>query len=187
MSLPRKEGTEIGDLLKNAAAEVHSSLEIFAQNNFSQTSCVIQFSPTDEFYVDLTKQVEYKLNIETKLEMARCILRRMLKHIFKETGFACSAGVSTSRLRAKLAVEQDRPRGVSVLHPDDWDAFLDAREIKTVPGLKKTLGKQLTDKFGIRLMKDLRVISDKDLVEIGRIKGKQLETLGKIFSGDFVT
>ncbi len=53
----------------------------------------------------------------------------MLDDIFLKTGLTVSAGLSTSRFKAKMTLEKcTRPSGgVACLNPNDYDGFLGSR------------------------------------------------------------
>lgn len=54
----------------------------------------------------------------------RSLARLIQKSIFDATGLTCSIGVAPNKLIAKMASELDKPRGISIVMPDDLQALI---------------------------------------------------------------
>ncbi|GAB3498130.1 hypothetical protein GCM10027399_22890 [Curvibacter fontanus] len=54
----------------------------------------------------------------------RSLARLIQKSIFDATGLTCSIGVAPNKLIAKMASEFDKPRGISIVMPDDLQALI---------------------------------------------------------------
>lgn len=95
----------------------------------------------DEAYLDVTRD---KMGIGSATATARLIRRR----IFEETGLTASAGVSYNKFIAKLASDQNKPDGLTVIAPGKGAAFVQTLSIRRFHGIGPvTAGKM--EKLGI--------------------------------------
>jgi Nucleotidyltransferase/DNA polymerase involved in DNA repair len=71
-----------------------------------------------------------------------------------ETGLTCSVGIAPVRFLAKIASDFHKPDGLTVIHPQDVRAFLDALPVQKIPGVGgKTL--ETLAGLGVRLAGDV--------------------------------
>lgn len=111
----------------------------------------------DEAYLDVTKN---HLDSKSAIKVAKCIQH----DIFNELHLTCSAGVSYNKFLAKLASDYQKPRGLTVIRPEDAQVFLDALPIEKFHGVgKKTIPKM--HELGIYTGKDLANQSEMDLIQ----------------------
>lgn len=85
-----------------------------------------------------------------------------------ELGVTCSIGVGTSKAVAKIASDQNKPHGISVIYPGDEQAFFSPLPIKTMSGIGSVAQSKLM-RYGIHTLGDL---SQADLVLLKGIFGK---------------
>lgn len=89
----------------------------------------------DEAYLDVTENKEGYLSA---IKVARLIQ----KEVWQEVRLTCSAGVSYNKFLAKLASDYQKPRGITVITPDEAVDFLKAMPIEKFHGIgKKTVPK----------------------------------------------
>lgn len=115
----------------------------------------------DEAYLDVTEN-KYGETSATRLA------RRIQREIFQQTGLTASAGVSYNKFLAKVASDLKKPAGLSVITPQEAQAFLDALPVGKFHGIGKVSAARLTG-MNIRTGHDLRQL---DATTLGSLFGK---------------
>lgn len=114
---------------------------------FRRYTDIIEPVSIDEAYLDVTIN---KINSKSAIRIAKLIQY----DIWNELHLTCSAGVSYNKFLAKLASDFQKPKGLTVVMPDDAEAFLKALPIEAFHGVgKKTVPK----------MHDLGIYTGEDL------------------------
>ncbi|MDE2617400.1 MAG: DNA polymerase IV [Burkholderiales bacterium] len=72
----------------------------------------------DEVYIDFTEVPG------GQRDGGRSLARLIQKSIFDATGLTCSIGVAPNKLIAKMASEFNKPKGISIVMPDDLQALI---------------------------------------------------------------
>lgn len=102
---------------------------------------------TDEAYLELT---EITLNFEKAYEIANNIQ----KEVFKKIGITISIGIAPTKSLAKIASDENKPNGITIVKPEKIFDFLKEKDITRIPGIgKKT--KVYYVKKGIRKIGDI--------------------------------
>jgi DNA polymerase-4 len=96
----------------------------------SKYSPVVEMASVDEAYIDLA-------GTERLHGPALAAADKLSREITSTTGLPCSVGVGTSRLIAKVASEQAKPRGLVWVAPGSEDAFLAPLSVRRIPGIGK--------------------------------------------------
>ncbi|MFV0559855.1 MAG: DNA polymerase IV [Enterococcus sp.] len=110
----------------------------------------------DEAYLDVTIN---KVKKHSAIEIARMIQ----KDIWEEVHLTCSAGVSYNKFLAKLSSDFRKPRGLTVVMPQDAVAFLKKLPIEKFHGVgKKTVPKM--NELGVFTGADLYELSEMTLI-----------------------
>src|SRR5207244_9910134 len=81
----------------------------------------------DEAYLDLSSLGSF----EAAVERARALKRE----IAEREGLTCSVGLAPNKLVAKIASDFKKPDGLTVVAPDQVQAFLDPMSNRVIPGL----------------------------------------------------
>jgi DNA polymerase IV len=68
---------------------------------------------------------------------------KLLRDITKQTGLPCSGGLATTRLVAKVASDQAKPRGLVWVAPGREESFLAPLPIRKIPGIGKVTERAL--------------------------------------------
>ncbi|CAN5400270.1 DNA polymerase IV [soil metagenome] len=111
----------------------------------------------DEAYLDVTEN--------HKNNPSATMIARDIKHaILKETELVASAGVSFNKFLAKIASDLDKPDGLSVIHPDEAEAFIENLPIGKFYGVGKATLKKM-ESLGIHNGGELRQWEETDLVK----------------------
>jgi nucleotidyltransferase/DNA polymerase involved in DNA repair len=110
----------------------------------------------DEAYLDLSSLAGF----EAAAERARAVKRE----VAEREGLTCSIGVGPNKLVAKIASDFQKPDGLTIVRPEDVQAFLDPMGIRVIPGIGPKTEAELNER-GIRTVSDLRGLERAQLVE----------------------
>ena len=132
---------------------------------FRDVTPLVEGLSLDEAFLDVTASVAL---FGSPIEIARSIKQRILD----ETQLTASVGVAENKLVAKIASDLDKPDGLTVVYPADYEARLDPLPVSVIPGIgKKTL--ERLDGTGIETVRDLRLAEDRVLRPVfGRFSQK---------------
>ncbi len=111
----------------------------------------------DEAFLDVT---ENKKGITLAVDIAREIKQRILD----TTGLTASAGVSYCKFLAKIASDWRKPNGLTVIHPDRAQEFIDQLHVDRIWGVGHKTADHM-HRLGIFTGYDLRRSSEAHLVE----------------------
>jgi len=103
----------------------------------------------DEAYLDLSSLASF----EAAVDRARTLKRE----IAEREGLTCSVGLGPNKLVAKIASDFKKPDGMTVVAPEDVQAFLDPMGIRVIPGIGPKTEAELHER-GIRTVRDLRAL-----------------------------
>jgi DNA polymerase-4 len=109
----------------------------------------------DEAFLDVT---ENKAGIEFATQVARAIL----SEIRKRTELTASAGVSYNKFLAKVASDVNKPAGLTVVTPEQAEAFIAELPIRRFHGVGRVTEKRMLAR-GIATGADLRQRSEEEL------------------------
>ncbi len=159
----KKEGKpEVVFLGVNFADYEKVSLEIM--EIIHKYSSLVEEASIDEAYFDLSYAGSY--------EAAEEIAKKIKKEIKRKEKLTASVGIGPNKLIAKIASDKNKPDGLTVIGSDNEERniklaeiFLKDLPIRKIPGIGPKTEK-LFDKLGIRLVKDLKKFSKKELEKI---------------------
>lgn len=137
------------DVYKEVSNQIR---EIF----FEYTDLVEPLS-LDEAYLDVTEN--HKNNPSATL-----IARQIKQEILAKTELVASAGVSFNKFLAKIASDLDKPDGLSIIHPNKAEMFIEELPIGKFYGVGKAT-RQKMESLGIRTGADLKEWEEIDLVK----------------------
>ena len=124
-------------------------------------SPAIEPASIDEAYLDLTEIAGSSIE-------AIQICRDLKKEIKEKEKLTCSIGLAKNKLLAKIASDQQKPDGLTIVVPDETEQFLDPLPMRVIPGIgPKT--QILFEKEGLKLVKDLKKLSQ---IELKSMLGK---------------
>lgn len=115
---------------------------------FHEYTDLIEPISLDEAFLDVTQN---KKGIELAVDIAREIKEK----IRQQLQLTASAGVSYNKFLAKIASDQRKPDGLTVIHPDRAQAFIDTLHIEKFWGVGPRTTEHL-HRLGIFTGKDLR-------------------------------
>src|SRR6202163_4199369 len=101
--------------------------------NFSP---IVEMASVDEAYLDLS-------GTERLYGPPLAAADKLLRTITRQTGLPCSGGLATTRLTAKVASDQGKPRGLVWVAPGREEIFLAPLPIRKIPGIGKVTERAL--------------------------------------------
>ncbi|MCL6481698.1 MAG: DNA polymerase IV [Firmicutes bacterium] len=110
-------------------------------------SPVVEMVSIDEAYLDLT-------GTERLLGPPLAVADRLRREIWSQTGLPCSMGLARTRLVAKVASDQAKPRGLLWVPPGAEAAFLASLPVGKIPGIGRVTEAALA-RLGIRTVGEL--------------------------------
>ena len=124
---------------------------------FARYTDLIEPMSIDEAYLDVTVN---KKGIKSAVKIAK-----LIQHdIWKELGLTSSAGVSYNKFLAKMASDFEKPRGLTVVLPEEAQAFLAPLPIEKFHGVGKKTVERLHE-MGIYKGEDLLEVDEMVLID----------------------
>jgi DNA polymerase-4 len=120
-------------------------------------SPIVEMASIDEAYVDLT-------GTERLHGPPLAATHKLLREITRTTSLPCSGGLGATRLVAKIASDQAKPRGLVWVAPGSEEAFLAPLSVRRIPGIGKVTESALKG-MGIENVRQLQGISLEKLEE----------------------
>lgn len=112
-------------------------------------SPIVEMASIDEAYVNLR-------GTERLLGPALAASHKLLTEITATTGLPCSGGLGSTRLVAKVASDQAKPRGLVWVPAGSEEQFLAPLSVRRIPGIGKVTEAAL-NKFGIETVAHLQM------------------------------
>jgi len=126
-----------------------------------QTTLVMQQTSVDEAFMDLSHLSEW----QDVVDQAYCLQSR----VREEVGLSASLGVASNKLVAKVASEQGKPGGVTVVPPGEEEVFLAPLSVRVLWGIGPVTAHRL-GQLGVTSVGELaRVPEDELCRHFGRL------------------
>ncbi len=119
----------------------------------------------DEAFLDITPT---RANREHPMRVARRIQQRV-----GELGITCSIGLGESKAVAKIASNQNKPRGLTVVYPGRAAEFLAPLPVKEMSGIGPVAQKRLQS-FNLRTLGD---VANADVAILRQVFGKNAQLM----------
>lgn len=142
----------------------------------------------DEAFLDLTKacnirtlQANGQWEFTDPWEEASRIVKEIKLRMKTEVGdwIRCSAGVSYSKLVAKIASDLQKPDGLTIVRPEDRDSLYQRLALDDIPGIGRRMKRNL-GQLGIKTLLNLRDYPLSKLVAHYGIQGYHLHSMGQL-------
>jgi len=127
---------------------------------------------TDEAYLELTE-------ITKDYGEAERIAKEIQKEVFKNVGVTISIGIAPTKSLAKIASDENKPNGITIIKPDTITNFLKDMDITRIPGIGKK-SKVCFYKKGIKKIGD---IIDTPLPKMIELFGKHGKWIWNVANG----
>ncbi|MHA1148135.1 MAG: DNA polymerase IV [Promethearchaeota archaeon] len=128
-----------GEKYLKASKEVMNILRTYSKD--------FQRLGADEAYLEFTEIIsDYK--------EAYIIAKEIQEEIFENVGITISIGIAPTKSIAKIASDENKPNGITVVKPEDITEFLENMNITRIPGIGKK-SKIHYNKKGIKTIGDI--------------------------------
>lgn len=124
---------------------------------FKKYTDLVEPLSIDEAYLDVTKN---HFGIKSAIKVAKLIQY----DIWAELALTCSAGISYNKFIAKLASDYEKPKGLTVITPDEAENFLKRLPIEKFYGVGKKSVQELHS-MGVFTGEDLLSVSEMELID----------------------
>jgi DNA polymerase IV len=114
-------------------------------------SPIVEIASIDEAYLDLS-------GTQRLLGPPLAAAHKLLREITATTGLPCSGGLASTRLVAKVASEQAKPRGLVWVPSGSEGAFLEPLAVRRIPGIGRVTEAALKN-LGIERVGQLQTLS----------------------------
>ena len=141
--------------------EVYEQVSSQIMGIFREFTHKIEPLSIDEAFLDVTENL-------VGLNSATDIARNIKLRIEQETDLTSSAGVSYNKFLAKIASDIQKPNGLTVVKPEEADAFIEKLPIEKFFGIGKVTAEKM-HRYGIHTGKELK---NRELHELIRLFGK---------------
>jgi DNA polymerase IV (DinB-like DNA polymerase) len=126
----------------------------------------IEAASVDEAYADLSDHGSYAAAVDT--------MNTVKDRIQDQEAVTASVGIAPNKLIAKMASDRDKPDGMTVIKPDQVDAFLTGMPVDELHGVGDKTAAALRD-MGAETVDGLRDIPVQQLIDrFGEARGVQL-------------
>lgn len=141
----------------------------------------------DEAFLDLTKSCNIKIKKHGQWipanpwEEAQRIVLEIKRRMITEVGdwITCSAGISYSKLLAKIASDLQKPNGLVVVTPADKSKLYKRLQLDDIPGIGARMKNNLAE-LGIDTLEQLRDYPLSRLVAMYGIQGYHIHCMGQL-------
>lgn len=124
---------------------------------FARYTSLIEPLSLDEAYLDVT-------DCDRLQGSATLIARDISAAVQAELGITVSAGVAPNKFLAKVASDWQKPAGITVVTPDEVDAFSAALPVSKIPGVGPVTAQRMAA-AGLHTCADLRGVDLAELVQ----------------------
>lgn len=126
----------------------------------------IEVASIDEAYLDLSSSGSYADAVQE--------MRRLKQEIKADTGVTASTGIGPNKLVAKMASDQDKPDGLTVVTPENVQDFLANLPVRELYGVGPKTAQRL-ESMNVTVIGDLAETAVQRLIEMfGEAKGVSL-------------
>jgi len=122
---------------------------------FRDLTPLVQPASLDEAYLDVSEQLE-------RWGSATAVAREIRRRVREERRLTVSVGVGPNRLVAKIASDFQKPDGLTVVRPDQVEAFLAPLPVRRLHGVGPATERALAE-LGVGTVADLRKLTVEEL------------------------
>ena len=144
----------------------YSEMSEKAMQVMKDSADVFEYVGRDEAYLDVTKRTE------GSFERASHLAQQIKNSIRDRVKLSCSIGISSNKLISKIASDFQKPDGLTIVHPDKTEAFLDQLKIRKIPGI----GKKTEERFLEMSMETIQDLKKLDIFTLNKEFGRKSGT-----------
>ncbi len=145
--------------------EYYDEISSRIMNIFRTYATELEQVSIDEAYLDVTEQVA------GSFEKARDYAQKIKADVKSQVGISFTIGVGSNKIVAKIACDSQKPDGLTIVRPEDAQAFLAPMPVDSLLGVgKKTMARM--EQMGIKTIGDLAKYDCQVLIEVfGKVLG----------------
>ena len=128
--------------------EIYRAVSAQIHDVFRRYTDIVEPVALDEAYLDVTEN-------KRGLPYASTVAQSIRREILTETNLTASAGVSINKFLAKIASGENKPNGMTVILPEDAEAFVESLPIEDFHGIGKVTAAKMHS-LGIQTGADLK-------------------------------
>ncbi len=148
----------------------YKEVSVHVMSILSSFSPVIEQVSIDEAFMDVAG-CESMFGTPTEIGV------KIKQKIKSDVHLTCSVGIAPLKFLAKIASDMDKPDGLTVIAPDEVDAFIKTLPVSKISGVGKQTARHL-EKMGIVILGDVkRYTREKIVARLGKY-GNRLYELG---------
>ena len=125
---------------------------------------IFEYVGRDEAYLDVTKRTSQSFKNASHLAQQ---LKNSLRTTMK---LSSTIGVSSNKLISKIASGYRKPDGLTIIEPQDIEAFLDPLPVRTIPGI----GKKTEEKFTEMKIETIAQLRNIDVFTLNGLFGRKI-------------
>ncbi len=114
----------------------------------------------DEAYLEIKNYELRSKNYEW--ERAEKIAKGIKKWVKEKQGLTCSVGIGPNKLIAKMAAQENKPDGLTVIKTEEVEKFLEPKSVRELPSIGPKAEIQL-NRIGVKTISDLKKLSEERL------------------------
>ncbi len=127
---------------------------------------IVEQASIDEAYFELSNEKPREKKSKTNPWLrAEAEAQKIKAEIKQKFGLTASIGIGPNKLIAKIAAGTKKPDGLTVIHPDEVQTFLDGQPVGVIPGIGPKTQETLRA-HRVESVYDLRQISQEKLVAL---------------------
>jgi len=132
---------------------------------FSGYASSLEQVSVDEAYLDVTEKVE------GSFEKARDYSLKIKANVKNQVGISFSVGVGPNKIIAKIACDSQKPNGLTIVKPEEAQAFLEPLDVDRLLGVGKKTSVKMAE-LGIKTIGELARYDCQRLIEVfGKVIG----------------
>ncbi|MCL5876817.1 MAG: DNA polymerase IV [Candidatus Bathyarchaeota archaeon] len=139
--------------------EYYDEISNKIMNIFRTYAAAIEQVSVDEAYLDVTEQVE------GSFEKARDYALKIKADVKAQVGISFTIGVGPNKLVAKIACDSQKPDGLTIIKPEEAEAFLAPLPVDRLLGVGKKTTVRM-EQMGIKTISDLARYDCQVLIEV---------------------
>ena len=124
---------------------------------------IFEYVGRDEAYLDVTNRVG------NNFDKANHLAQQIKNSIRDKIKLSCSIGISPNKLISKIASDFQKPDGLTVVHPERIQEFLEPLKIRTIPGI----GKKTEEKFLEMQLEKIQDLKNIDIFTLNKYFGRK--------------
>jgi len=146
--------------------EYYSEISEKAMTIMQKYANVFEYVGRDEAYLDVTERTNQDF------EKASHLAQQIKNEIRDKLKMTCSIGVSPNKLVSKIASDFKKPDGLTIVPPQQVEAFLDNLKIRDIPGIGRKTEKKISE-MGFDSISELK---SQDVFKLQKVFGRKIGT-----------